>query len=198
MIAAFLPIYRKNRFISSISCVIIWVLSSNPVVLVPHLATGFRFAPFTLPATLQTFLRILALHTSLKVPWLPLLLWLRPYSCYNPFHVLKANSLFQTSIIHIHVSALLSGPETLPGSKRYLLYTISSRLPLSAFFRVILHSLDYKYHSFPSHSQKYLFTISISLEVIRTIPIGTRINAAVISPSNSFTETAVRISIATP
>lgn len=46
MIAAFLPIYRKNRFISSISCVIIWVLSSNPVVLVPHLATGFRFAPF--------------------------------------------------------------------------------------------------------------------------------------------------------
>ena len=44
MIAAFLPIYRKNRFISSISCVIIWVLSSNPVVLVPHLATGFRFA----------------------------------------------------------------------------------------------------------------------------------------------------------
>ena len=44
MIAAFLSIYRKNRFLPSISCVIIWVLSSNPVVLVPHLATGFRFA----------------------------------------------------------------------------------------------------------------------------------------------------------
>lgn len=198
MIAAFLPIYRKNRFISSISCVIIWVLSSNPVVLVPHLATGFRFAPFTLPATLQTFLRILALHTSLKVPWLPLLLWLRPYSCYNPFHVLKANSLFQTSIIHIHVSALLSARKHCPVQKGIFSIPFLHGCHFPHFFRVILHSLDYKYHSFPSHSQKYLFTISISLEVIRTIPIGTRINAAVISPSNSFTETAVRISIATP
>lgn len=147
MIAAFLPIYRKYRFISSTSCVIIWVLSSNPVVLVPHLATGFRFSPFTLPATLRTFLHILALHTSLKVPWLPLLLWLRPCSCYNPFHVLKANFLFSD----FHNSHSCVRPTSCPGniarfkkvSSLYHFFTVATFriFPVSYFIPWIINCI---------------------------------------------------------